>query len=131
MSVGVGVEFAVGLAALLLVPMGRPSGPFPQQGRVVYDLHGAAGVALLAGAVAVVAAARTGPRMYRIAAWVGLAGIVVGGIGGLLAADHGLRVGGIALMFVGSVVGGFAYLIGTLEPEQEAAPVPGQEPGTS
>jgi hypothetical protein len=127
MAAGVGLEFAVGLAALLTVPVGRPSGAFPRQGRLVYDLHGAFGVALLAGAVALVVAVRQGPRMYRIAAWVGLTGILIGGAGGPLATDHGVRLAGIALMFVGSMIGGFAYLIGMLEPEERAATALEQE----
>lgn len=123
MSVAVGVEFAAGVAALVLVPVGRPSGVFPHQGRLVYDLHGALGVALLAGGAGLLFAVRRARRLYRVAAWVGLAGTVVGGAGGLLAADHSLRVAGIAVMFLGSLVGGFAYLVGIMEPQREPAPV--------
>ncbi|MGH9088752.1 MAG: hypothetical protein ACRDYZ_11700 [Acidimicrobiales bacterium] len=130
MSVAVGLEFAAGLAALVLVPVDRASGAFPHQGRLVYDLHGALGIALLAGAVGLILAVRRTPRLYRIAAWVGLAGIVAGGAGGLLAADHPLRVAGIALMFVGSMVGGFAYLIGIMEPQRgPEGSTTGGEPG--
>ena len=121
MTVAVTAEFAIGLAALVLVPIGRPSGLLPHQGRLVYDLHGVVGIAMLVGAVALVAANRQARRLYRNAAVAGLVGIVVGGAGGLLAADHPLRVAGIGLMFVGALVAGFAYLIGILEPEQQRA----------
>ena len=124
MTVAVTVEFAVGLAALVLVPLGRPSGLFPTQGRLVYDVHGALGVVILGGAVALVAASRHGRRLYRNAAIFGLAGVLVGGAGGMLAADHPWRVAGVGLMFVGALVSGFAYLIGIMEPEQRAAVQP-------
>lgn len=130
MVVAVVVEFAVGLAALVLVPIGRPSGVLPHKGRLVYDAHAAVGVALLVGAVVLVAASRRFPRMLRIAAWTALAGVLVAGAGGLVAVDHRLRVLGIGLMFVGSLVAGFAYLVGVLEPpakpsESEASANPG------
>lgn len=130
MVVGVTVEFAVGLAALVLVPIGRPSGVLPQKGRVVYDAHAVVGLALLVGAVVLVAASRRFPRMLRIASWTALAGILVAGAGGLVAVDHRLRVLGIGLMFVGSLVAGFAYLVGVMEPptnpsESEATTIPG------
>jgi MFS family permease len=134
MTVAVTVEFAVGLAALVLVPLDRPSGAFPQQGRLVYDLHGALGFVVLVGAVALVVTSRQGRRLYRNAAVAGLVGIVVGGAGGLLAADHPLRVAGVALMFVGALVAGFAYLVGILEPEPQpmaaASPDAGESLGT-
>lgn len=116
MAVTVAVEFAVGLAALVLVPEGRPSGLLPSQGRLVYSVHGLLGAALLVGAVALVVANRRAVRMVRIAAITGLVGILVGGAGGLLASSHSLRLLGIALMFAGSVLAGFGYLVGILEP---------------
>lgn len=121
MTVAVTVEFAIGLAALVLVPIGRPSGLLPHQGRLVYDLHGVVGIAIFVGAVALVVANRQARRLYRNAAIAGLVGIVVGGAGGLLATDHPLRVAGIGLMFVGALVAGFAYLIGILEPDGQRA----------
>lgn len=116
MGTAVAVEFAVGVAALVLVPVGRPSRLFPHRGLFVFDLHAAVGILLLGGAVALVVAANRFTRVLRIASWVALVGIVVAGAGGLAAADHGLRVLGIGLMFVGSLAAGFAYLVGVVEP---------------
>lgn len=115
----VGVEFAAGLAALLLVPIGRPSGLLPHRGRAVFDAHAVFGVLLVAGALALAAAAGRFTRMLRIASWVALAGVLVGAAGGLATVDHGTRVLGVGLMFVGSLVAGFAYLVGVLEPPPE------------
>jgi hypothetical protein len=115
MVAAVAAEFVLGLATLVLVPAGRPSGLLPHQGRLVYDLHGIAGAVLLVGSVALAVVARRAPRIERGATLVGLGAVLVGAAGGLMAASHPLRLLGIALMFVGTVVAGLAYLAGGLE----------------
>jgi hypothetical protein len=116
MAVAVALEFVVGLAALVLVPIGRPSGLIPRQGRLVYDVHALIGAGLLVGAVTLAIASRRAMRMVRISAVAGLVGVLLGGAGGLVANSHPLRLLGISLMFAGSMVAGFAYLVGVLEP---------------
>jgi hypothetical protein len=122
MAVAVGLEFAAGLATLVLVPTDRPSGLLPVKGRVVYDLHGLVGVALLAGAVALSVASRHARRMVRAAAGAGLAGILLAGAGGVLASVHPLRLLGIVLMLAGSMLAGAGYLVGLLEQVPEPEP---------
>lgn len=115
MVAAVTAEFVLGLATLVLVPAGRPSGLLPHRGRLAYDLHGIAGLVLLVGSVALAVVARRAPRIERGAALVGLGAVLVGAAGGLMTASHALRLLGIALMFVGTAVAGFAYLAGALE----------------
>jgi len=124
MDVTVGVEFALGLAALILVPEGRPSGLVPSQGLVVYGAHAVIGGLLVIGAVVLALTNRQATRMVRIAVDTGLVGILVGGAGGLLATSHPLRLLGIALMFAGAMISGFGYLVAILEPP----PAPTSEP---
>lgn len=115
MAITVGAELALGVATLIAVPIGRPSGFLPPTGRLVYVLHAALGAGLLLGAVALLLLTRRAARIERGAAIVGLGGLVLGGVGGLLTADHGQRSLGIAVMFVGSMVSGLAYLAGSME----------------
>jgi len=124
MDVTVGVEFALGLAALILVPEGRPSGLVPSQGLAVYGAHAIIGGLLFIGAVLLALTNRQATRMVRIAVVTGLVGILVGGAGGLLATSHPLRLLGIALMFAGAMISGFGYLVAILEPP----PAPTSEP---
>ena len=115
MVAAVAAEFALGLAALILVPTGRPSGFQPHQGRLVYDLHSVVGTVLLVGSMVLAVLARRSPRIERWAALVGLGGVLVAAAGGLMTASHALRLLGIVLMFAGTAVTGFAYLAGSLE----------------
>lgn len=115
MAITVGAELALGVATLIAVPIGRPSGFLPPTGRPVYVLHAALGAGLLLGAAALLVLTRRAPRVERGAAIVGFGGLLLGGVGGLLTADHGQRSLGIAVMFVGSMVSGLAYLAGSME----------------
>ncbi|MGH9093165.1 MAG: hypothetical protein ACRDZR_17570, partial [Acidimicrobiales bacterium] len=115
LAAAVAAELVLGIAALVMVPAGRPSGLVPRRGVVVYDLHAAIGGALVVGAAWLAARARRSPRVERIAAVVGLVSVMVAAGGGMLAASHPERLLGIALMFAGSVVAGLAYLAGALE----------------
>lgn len=115
LAVTVVVELALGVAALLVVPAGRPSGLVPRRGVVVYDLHAALGGVLVVGAAWLVLRARHAPRVERAAAVVGLVAVVIAAGGGLLAASHPERLLGLALMFAGSVLAGLAFLAGAFE----------------
>ena len=55
------------------------------------------------------------PVTLRAVAWIGLVGVAMAGVGGLLTVQHPLRLLGMALMFVGPMVAGFAYLIPALD----------------
>ena len=66
-------------------------------------------------AIELVVLARKAERRVLLAAVLGLSGIVVAGIGGILAVDHGLRLLGMGLMFVGSGAGFFGYLVPLVE----------------
>jgi hypothetical protein len=117
MSVLVGLEFAFGIAALVLVPVGRPSEWVPNQGRGLYLVHGCLGAVLVAGAVILCVSTVHADRIARIAALSGLIGIALGAGGGALSAYHSTRLIGMGLMLFGALVAGFGYLVPLVEPE--------------
>lgn len=120
MAALVGVDFVLGVAALVFVPFGRGSGLVPVKGRSVYLAHSAVGIALGVGALWLVLRHGTsGQRITRLAARLGLAGVIVGALGGLLAVEHGLRLGGMGLMLVGALMAGLGYLMPSLEAHDE------------
>ncbi len=112
LAAGAGVEFLVGILALVLVPFGRSSGWVPHRGTVVYGVHATLGLFLALGAVAFLVKARRLGRIARISAWSGAVSIAVAGAAGLLTEPHSaVRFMGVAIMFVGSVFAGSAYLV--------------------
>jgi len=120
--IGICLEFALGVACLVLVPVGRPNGWIPVQGRAVYVAHAALGAILGIGAlVSFLVAAREG-RIIFLGAGVGLAGLLLGAGGGMLAVYHPWRLAGLALMFGGSFVALFGFLIALHEPMLEEEP---------
>jgi hypothetical protein len=120
MTSAITLEFILGVIAIVTVPVSRPTGWIPDKGKFVFALHGALGVAALLGACALVAVARRDGRIPRIASIGGLVGVLLGGAGGLLAVDHGLRLAGMGVMFVASGISFFAYLVPLIEPAHEA-----------
>jgi hypothetical protein len=48
---------------------------------------------------------------------IGLAGLALGAAGGILAVYHASRFAGLALMFVGTMVAFFGYLLPLIEPD--------------
>ena len=116
MMIGVGVEFAAGIAALIVVPFGRPDGWFPRDGQTAYLIHAGLGGVLTLAALSLVMVAPPG-RLTRAGVLIGLGGLVLGAGGGLLAVYHPSRVAGLVLMLVGAVVAFFGYLIPLAEPE--------------
>ena len=112
----VGTEFILGVTALFFLSPSRPSGWLPSggKGEGVYLAHALLGLPLALGAVAMAARVRGAPRNDRLSGWIGLVGVALSGGGGLLAADHALRLLGMALMLVGPVLAGFGYAIPSL-----------------
>ncbi len=112
LAAGVAVELLIGIVALVLVPFGRASGWVPQRGAAVYGVHATLGLFLALGALAFLVRVRRFGRIARISAWSGGVCIVLASIGGLMTEpDSVVRFLGIALMFVGTVLAGSAYLV--------------------
>jgi hypothetical protein len=115
LSVLVGIDFVLGILALFSLSSGRPSGWLPGKGVDVYLAHAIVGLVLTLGAVTLVLRVRGGARVLRMAGWMGGCGVAIAGAGGVLAVYHSLRLFGMALMFVGPLIAGFAYLIPLIE----------------
>jgi hypothetical protein len=115
MAIAVGLELALGLATLVLVPIGRPDGLVPPQGRVVYVAHAVAGAVLVIGAASLLIKSRRAGRAARIGATMGGVGILLGAGGGVLAVYHPARLAGLGLMLLGPLVAGIGYLGPLLE----------------
>ena len=60
-------------------------------------------------------------RIVRAGIVIGLAGLVLGAAGGILAVYQASRFAGLALMFVGTLVAFFGYLLPLIEPDPEVA----------
>jgi MFS family permease len=119
MMIGVGVEFALGVACLALLPFRRPDQWLPPQSKVVYSAHAALGGVLTIAAVAIVMTMASNQRFVRLGAQAGLAGLLLGAAGGTLCAWHPWRVTGMGLMFVGSLIAFSGYLIPLAEPQPD------------
>jgi hypothetical protein len=122
----VGVEFVLGIVTLVSVPTGRPSGWWPDQGRLVYLAHALVGLPLAVLAVLYLARVRESTRLHRLSGWIGAVGVAVAGLGGLLAVVHPLRLVGVGLMLAGPLTAGFGYLIPWFDRLSDDAP---GEPG--
>ncbi len=125
----ISLEFLLGIIAIVEVPVSRPTGWTPSKGRLVFALHGVVGAAALLGACTLVVFAHRAGRIARIASFGGLIGVMLGGAGGLLAVDHGLRLAGMGVMFVASGIAFFAYLVPLIEPATGATRDEERSPG--
>lgn len=106
----VGLDFLLGIGSIIAVPYGRPSAWLPVKGRALYVPHAVLGALLAVGALYLIARYRSATeRIPRLAAKTGIAGIIVGVIGGFLAVDHPLRLIGMALMLIGGLVASIGY----------------------
>ena len=108
-------EFAIGVATLVVVPPGRPSGWVPQTGAGLYVIHASLAIPLAIGAVLLVGRVANRSRVARLSGGIGAAGIAIAGLGGLLCEPHAVRILGIAVMFLGSVVAAFGYFLPAFE----------------
>jgi hypothetical protein len=111
MMIGVVVEFALGIGCLVLFPVGRPDQWLPAQNKLVYVAHVALGGVLTIGALVIVLMVLDGSKFARLGARIGLAGLVLGAVGGTLAVSHPWRLTGLGLMLVGALVAFFGYVI--------------------
>lgn len=111
MMIGVVVEFALGIACLALLPVGRPDQWLPPQSKSVYIAHAVLGGLLTIGALTVLVQALGGSKFARFGAQMGLSGLVLGSVGGMLSVWHSWRLAGVGLMFVGAFVAFFGYVI--------------------
>jgi hypothetical protein len=116
-----GLEFVLGVLALLVVPTGRPTGWVPSHGSLIYEMHAAVGTLLAVGAVLLVLAARDGERSVRVSAIIGLVGVAVGAAGGFLTVDHALRLIGMGLMLVGAMAALLGYMMPVMGPTEASA----------
>ena len=99
----------------------------------MFLVHAIFGFLLGLASTALVVRLRAAARAARIAAWMGLSGVAVAGVGGLLTDARSLvRFTGMALMFVGAVLAGFGYLVPLLLGSLRTAPSPqaGDLPGS-
>jgi hypothetical protein len=127
MMIGIGFEFAIGIVALVVVPVHRSNGWVPGKGATIYLIHAVLGGILTLVAMWLVTVSPR-ERIVRAGIVIGLAGLVLGAAGGILAVYHASRLAGLALMFVGTLVAFFGYLLPLIEPDPEAANrVTGQE----
>lgn len=110
MTLAISADAVVGFAALVVIPYGRLGAWLPSTGRAVYLLHAVLGLVVGVGSIAVGVGAAHDTRIRRGASIAGVAGVGLAGAGGVLASFHGLRLAGIALMFVGSGFAVLAYL---------------------
>lgn len=128
----VGLDFVVGMAALVVVPTGRASGWIPVEGRIVYLLHAAAGGLVGLGALVLLASSAGAGRLFFLSAAVGAAGMGLAAGGGILSVEHATRIVGMGLMAVGGLVSVVAYVIPVIELLPDPAPGhPGQPPESS
>ena len=115
LAAAVGVEFLLGVMAVLSVPVDRPGGWLPAKGEAVYLVHSFCGLLLMLAAVALIVRTRRMSRASHIAGWVGFTGVSLAGIGGLLTGSTSLvRFFGMTLMLLGAVIAAFGYMVPAL-----------------
>jgi hypothetical protein len=115
LAVLTGVNFLLGLVALFVISMGRPSGWLPANGEAIYLVHALCGIPLALGAAALLVRVRRSTRIYVAVGWIGMIGVAIAGGGGLFTVALSTRFLGMALMFLGAVIAGFGYLIPAMQ----------------
>lgn len=117
----VGLELALGIVALVFVPLGRPSDVVPGKGAPVYVAHATVGLALAFGAALLLVRVAQASRISRLSGWIGASGIALASLGGLATVAPPVRIAGMIAMALGTVVAGFAYLFPLFERLSRAA----------
>ncbi len=115
----VALEVALGVGAIALLPLRRPTGWLPSEQRGIYVAHAALGVPLVIGAFVLLARTIRATRISRLTGWIGMSGVVVAGLGGLLTVSHPLRIFGMAVMLIGAMLAGFGYVLPSIEKLQD------------
>jgi hypothetical protein len=116
----VGIDFLLGIGAIVSVPFGRASGWLPAKGKAMYVPHAVVGALLVVGALYLLGRyGASAKRICRLGARTGIAGIALGIVGGLLSVDHPLRLAGMGLMLVGGIVGSIGYAMPSLAAHDE------------
>lgn len=124
MAGAVFLELVLGAVLVLVVPAKRPNGLDPRDLGALYDLHGVLGGLICCGAVvSSLASLSTGVR--RAHAVAGTIALLVAALGGLLTAEHNLRLAGMALMLLGGCAAALAFALAAIEPSVGASPSPG------
>ncbi len=115
MALLVAVELVLGVAVIVSVPFRRPPAILPTRGIWVYAAHGAVGIALGVGALAVLVLSTAAGRIGRIGAVMGAVGVLLGVVGGVFATFQQTRLLGMGVMLVGVVLAAAGYLAPSLE----------------
>lgn len=115
MALVVALELVLGVVVIVSVPFRRPAAILPTRGIWIYAAHGAVGIALGFGALAVLVLSTMASRIGRIGAVMGAVGVVLGVAGGACATYQQTRLLGMGVMLVGVVVAGVGYLAPSLE----------------
>jgi hypothetical protein len=97
------------------VPFRRSAALLPARGEWIYAAHGVVGIALGAGALAVIVLSTVAGRIGRIGAAIGAAGVAVGLAGGVFSSFQATRLLGMGVMLVGVIVAGVGYMCPLLE----------------
>lgn len=118
----VAAEFGLGVAVLVTVPTGRPTGLVPTNGRTVYVVHAVLGLVLGVGAVTHLVRTREAGRIGRMSGAIGFTGVAMAAAGGVLTVSHPVRLVGGGLMLLGSLCAEFGYVIPALDKLTEDAP---------
>ena len=119
MMIAVGIELALGVACLALIPIQRPDQWLPPQNTALYSAHAVLGGVLALAAVVIVMTHSSNQRFVRLGAQAGLTGLALAAVGGMFSVWHPWRLTGLGLMFVGSLIAFFGYLIPLAEPEAD------------
>jgi hypothetical protein len=115
MGLLVALELVLGVVVIVSVPFRRSASLLPVRGTWIYAAHGAVGVVLGAGALAVLVLSTVAGRIGRIGAVTGAAGVAVGLVGGVFSSFQSTRLLGMAVMLVGVIVAGVGYMCPLLE----------------
>ena len=121
MMIAVGIEFALGVVCLALIPIRRPDQWLPPQNTALYSAHAVLGGVLALAAVVIVMTHSSNQRFVRLGVEAGLTGLALAAVGGMFSVWHPWRLTGLGLMFVGFALSPalFGYLIPLAEPEAD------------
>lgn len=115
MGLFVVLDLALGVVVIVSVPFRRPAAVLPARGTWIYAAHGAVGIVLGLGALAVLVLSSVAGRIGRIGAVMGAIGVGVGLVGGVFSTFQATRLLGMGVMLVGVVVAGVGYMAPLLE----------------